>query len=93
MKLRSLQKDIQGIIDLGVVIMIVVGFVGMIVISFIIYQVQISLGSGATSAYNATAANITKGYDSAISLLLVSITIFILALAISSLLLLSGRRD
>ena len=41
---------------------------------------------------NNTLSNITAGFDNAVSLLLVAITIFILAIAISSLLMLRGTR-
>jgi hypothetical protein len=88
--MRSLKDNLHGIIDLGVVIMIVVAFVGMIVISYILYEVQRSLNP--TGAALLTTNNITTGYNNAITLILVAVTIFILALAISALLLLSGRR-
>ena len=88
--MRSLRKDLQGVIDLGVVLMVVIAFVGMIVISYILYEVQRSLNPSGAALLTTT--NITTGYNNAISLILVAVTIFILALAISALLLLSGRR-
>lgn len=88
--MRNFLKDIHGVIDLGVVLMVVIAFVGMIVISFILYQVQNSLNP--TGAALATTNNITTGFNNAITLILVAVTIFILALAISALLLLSGRK-
>jgi len=47
------------------------------------------------ASYNTTygsVANVTTGFDNAVNLLLVAITIFILAIAISALLMLRGRR-
>jgi len=89
--MRSLKDNLHGIIDLDVILMIVTAFCGLIVISYIIYQIQLSLNP--TGAAALTIGNITKGYDNAIALIMVAITIFILALAISALLLLSGRRS
>jgi membrane-anchored glycerophosphoryl diester phosphodiesterase (GDPDase) len=88
--MRSLSENSKAVIDLGVVLMIVTAFVGLIVISYIIYQVQLSLNP--TGNALATMNNITTGYNNAISLILVAVTIFILALAISALLLLRQRQ-
>ena len=41
---------------------------------------------------NSSVLNITSGFDNAVNLLLVAITIFVLALAISALLMLRGRQ-
>jgi hypothetical protein len=89
--MRSLWKDLHGVIDLGVVLMVVIAFVGMVVISYILYEVQRSLNPSGAALL--TTNNITAGYNNAVSLILVAVTIFILALAISALLLLSGRRQ
>ena len=87
--MRSLFKNCHAVVDLGVVLMIVVAFASLMVISYIIYQITSSLGATGQAAN--TIANVTTGFDNAISLILVAITIFILALAISALLLLRGR--
>jgi hypothetical protein len=73
----------------------------MMVGAYIIFKVRDSLlpsapGATTTAIYNNTyyqVANITTGFDNAINLILVAITIFILAVAISALLMLrSGRQ-
>lgn len=89
--MRSLRENLHGVIDLGVVLMIVIAFVGLLVIGYIMYQLMAGLAPTG-SALN-TMNNITAGFDNALTLILVAITIFILALAISALLLLRGGRQ
>jgi len=96
---RSLREHTHGVVDLGVVLMIGIAFAALVVISFIIFELQSQLvptapTAASTSAYNMTynqVTNITEGWDDAIALILVAITVFILALAISALLMLRGR--
>ena len=59
------------------------------VVAYIIFTLKDQLG--ATGDAGRSVANITKGFDNAVNLLLVAITIFILAIAISALLMLRGR--
>lgn len=89
--MRSLKENLHGVVDLGIVMMIITAFAGLMVVSYIIYQIQLSLNP--TGAALITTNNITAGFDNAISLILIAITIFILALAISALLLLRGNRQ
>ena len=98
--MRSLTENIHAVIDLGVVLMIGIAFVALIVVAYLIWTLKDQLlPSGAPSAttsadYNATwqsIHNVTTGFDNAVNLLLVAITIFILAIAISALLMLRGR--
>ena len=90
--MRSLSNDIRGVIDLSLVLMIVIAFAGLMVIAYIIWTVKDQLITSTTSAStNASIENITGGFDDAVNLLLVAITIFILAIAISALLMLRGR--
>lgn len=89
--MRSLKENLHGVVDLGIVMMIITAFAGLMVVSYIIYQIQLSLNP--TGAALVTTNNITAGFDNAISLILIAITIFILALAISALLLLRGNRQ
>jgi len=104
--MRSLRDNIQGAIDLGVVLMIGISFAALMVIAFIIWTVkdQLLLDAPTTSssaAYNTSyyaenatrfsIANVTGGFDDAVNLILVAITIFILAIAISALMMLRGR--
>ena len=106
MQLRSLKDDIKGVVDLGVVITIGIAFAALMVIILVIYTVKdnmlpytrATLPTGQTaqwySKYNMTlrqTENITAGFDDAINLILVAVTIFILAIAISALLMLRGR--
>lgn len=95
---RSLKEDVRAVIDLGVVLMIGIAFAGMVVLGFVMYVVVAALDDNLPSDptwwgrdSNSTMLNITTGFDSAINLILVAITIFILALAISALLLLRRR--
>jgi len=78
--------------------MIGIAFVGMALTAFIVWTLKEQLWHTPTAAdsaaYNssyAQAGNITVGFDNAINLLLIAVTIFILAIAISALLLLRGR--
>lgn len=90
--MRSFLKDRSGVVDLSVVLMIVIAFAALMVIAYIIWTVKDQLITSSTSAdTNASIANITGGFDDAVNLLLVAITIFILAIAISALLMLRGR--
>lgn len=90
--LKSLKDNCDGMVDLGVILMIGIAFVGLMVVSYIIYTIKDSIITPSTSAaVNSSLANITTGWDSAINLLLIAITIFILAIAIASLLMLRGR--
>ena len=104
--MRSLKDNLYGVIDLGVVLMIGIAFVGLIVVAYIVWtiydQLILAAPTGTSSAaYNtsywaqntsrSSLGNITAGFDNAVNLLLIAITIFILAIAISALLMLRGR--
>ena len=90
--MRSLKDNLYGVIDLGVVLMIGIAFVGLIVVAYIVWTIDDQLITTTTSAAtNSSIANITTGFDNAVNLLLIAITIFILAIAISALLMLRGR--
>ena len=96
--MRSLKESVYGAVDLGVVLMIGIGFAGLMVGAYVIWtlvdQLAITSAIGdATMQANATASigNVTAGFDNAVNLILVAITIFILAIAISALLMLRGR--
>ena len=99
MTLKSFRDDCSGMVDLGVILMIGIAFVGLMVVAYIIFTITDSIfphvPTGADShayqvAYNSS-KNITGGFDSAVNLILIAITIFILAVAIGSLLMLRGR--
>ena len=62
------------------------------VIAYIIWTLWDQLNPTAGTDEDRSLANVTAGFDSAVNLLLVAITIFILALAISALLMLRGRQ-
>jgi len=90
--MRSLKESIYGVVDLSLILMIVLAFAALMVIAYIIWEIQAQLVTTDTSArVNTSIENITTGFDSAVNLLLVAITIFILAIAISALLMLRGR--
>ena len=88
--MRSLKDSIHGVVDLGVVLMIGIAFAGLMVVAYIIWTLVDQLGATGNAAN--TLGNITGGFDDAIALILVAITIFILAIAISALLMLRGRQ-
>ena len=98
--MRSLEDNVHAMVDLGIVLMIGIAFAGLAVIAYILFTLKdmlwASVPSGTTStAYNnsyAQSANISSGFDNAVALILVAITIFILAIAISALLMLRGRQ-
>jgi len=96
--MRRLTDNVYAILDMGIVIMIGVAFAALMVVAYIIWHLQSTLtvtpSATTTLIQNDTyrsVGNITTGFDSAISLILVAITIFILAVAISALLMLRGR--
>jgi len=90
---KSLKEDSKAAVDLGVVLVIGIAFAALIVVAFIIWTIRDQLISGTTTAEtNASIGNITTGFDNAVNLMLVAITIFILAIAISALLMLRGGR-
>jgi len=97
--MRKFTENIRASVDLGVVIMIGIAFAGLTVMAYLIWVIFDQLAphapTGADSAtYNSTyqsLSNVTGGFDDAVNLLLVAITIFILAIAISALLMLRGR--
>jgi len=91
MKLRSLKDNIHAVIDLNVVLMIGIAFAALMVIAFIIWELRDQLNPTAGSSADFSIRNITAGFDNAVNLLLIAITIFILAIAISALLMLRGR--
>ena len=85
--------------DLGVVLTIGIAFAALMVVGYIIWKVKDQLVFGGTSTdvearqWDNFSVNITGGFDNAVNLLLVAITIFILAVAISALLMLRGGRQ
>ena len=87
---RKLIDNTKAVVDLGVVLMIGIAFAGLMVISYILYTLVDMLGATGSAAN--TMENITGGFDDAIALILVAITVFILAIAISALLMLRGGR-
>jgi hypothetical protein len=98
--MRSLKESLQAQMDISVVIMIGVAFAALMVIAFIIFKLRDQLmpagapTAASTADYNTTwrsIANITGGFDAAVNLILVAITVFILAIAIGALLMLRGR--
>jgi hypothetical protein len=90
--LRSLKANTHAIVDLGVVLMIVIAFAALMVIGYIIWTVYGQLDTtNLPSSAASDMTNVTDGFDDAVSLILVAITIFILAIAISALLMLRGR--
>ena len=93
MKLRSIKDSALGAVDLAVVLMIGIAFAGLMVIAYIIWTVNDMLTTTSSSAaQNSSLSNITGGFDDAVNMLIVAITIFILAIAIAALMMLRGRQ-
>ena len=88
--MRSLKDSLYGVIDLSTVLMVGIAFVGLMVVAYIIWTINDQLGATGDAANSI--ANVTTGFDDAVNLLLIAVTIFILAIAISALLMLRGRR-
>jgi len=96
---RKLSDNVRATVDLNVVLMIGIAFVGLLVLGYIIWAIKDSLvpddpSATTTGTYNNTwssLTNVTAGFDDAVNFLLVAITIFILAIAIAALLMLRGR--
>jgi len=89
---RALRDDVHGVVDLGVVLMIGIAFAALMVIAFIIWTLKDQLITTETAAkVNNSVENITGGFDDAVNLILIAVTVFILAIAISALLMLRGR--
>ena len=98
--MRNLRKDLHAVLDVGTIITIAIVFAGMMCLGYVIWKIndQLIFPSSITpeSTYQIwknTSGNITGGFDNAINLILVAITIFILAIAISALLMLRGRQQ
>ena len=87
--MRSLKESVSGVVDIGIVLMIGIVFAGLMVIAFIIWTINDQLG--ATGAAANSIANVTNGFDDAVNLMLIAITVFILTIAIGALLMLRGR--
>jgi len=98
--MKKLRDNIHAVIDIGVVLMIGIAFIGMAILAYAVFTLRDQLwpvprGATTTVAYNNSfnqSRNISVGFDNAIALILVAITIFILAIAISALLMLRGRQ-
>jgi len=92
MKLRSLKESTHAMVDLGVILMLGIAFAGLMVFAYIIFTIKDNLTETTSSrSQNLSLINITTGFEDGVNLLLVAITIFILAIAISALMMLRGR--
>ena len=89
--MRSLKDSVHGVVDLGVVLMVGIAFAALMVVAYIVWELDDQLDVTSGGAADLMLGNITEGFNDAIALLLVAITIFILAIAISALLMLRGR--
>jgi len=97
--MRSLKDSFYAMVDLGVVLTLGIVFVALMVFAYLMYvlfdSIAVTPSATTTVDQNSTYSslqNVTGGFDDAINLLLVAITIFILALAIGALLMLRGRQ-
>lgn len=96
---RKLKENTKAVVDLSIVLMVGISFAALMVGAYIIYKIFDLLNPETTAASRTalqnstwnTSTTITSGFGDTVSLILVAITIFILAIAISALLLLRGR--
>ena len=91
-------ENTHAVVDLSIVIMIGIAFAALMVVAYIILklndQIVTTPSATTTQAQNDTwrsVGNVTTGFDNAVNLILVAVTIFILAIAIGALLMLRGR--
>jgi len=98
--MKSLKDNTHAVIDISLIIMIGIAFAALMVIAYIIWKLkdQLLTGRSFTNANNLSnrqmnnsIGNVTAGFDSAVNLILIAVTIFILAIAIGALLMLRGR--
>jgi len=90
---RDFRRDVHAVVDLGVVLMIGIAFAALMIIAYIIFTLKSQLLSATNDTEaKSVIANITGNFNNAVSLIMIAITVFILALAISALLLLRGRK-
>jgi cell division protein FtsX len=93
----KLRENTHAVVDLGVILMIGIAFAALMVVGFIIFKIKDQLvfatNSAANYSYNNVSNNITNGFANAANLILIAITIFILAVAISALLMLRGGKQ
>jgi len=82
-----LKNDVHGFIDVGTGIAIGVLFAGLMIVAYIIWTLKGQLiTESSTTDMNSSIQNITTGFDSTITLFLVVVIVWLLALAIMALL-------
>jgi len=91
--MRSLRDNLRAVANLEMILTIGLVFAGLIILAYVIFTIEDSLVTPATSAtVNSSLANITGGFDTAVNLLIIAITIFILALMIAALYLIKQKK-
>ena len=86
LRLHSLKKNVKAFVNLEAILSIGLIFAGLMILAYVIFTIQDSLITPTTSAtVNASLANITGGFDDAVNLLIIAVTIMILALMIACL--------
>jgi hypothetical protein len=100
MRLRNLNDNLHGVIDISVSISIGVVFAALMVIAYIIWTLKVQITPTApvasnTAAYNTTyryisgsTGNITAGFDQTIKIIIIAILVAVLAIALSYLMML-----
>ena len=89
---RKLKNDVEGFIDVGVGIGIGILIAGLMVIAYIIWTLQSQLITTASpAAMNSSIKNITTLFDNAIVLIGIVVVVWLLALAIISLIVLKQK--
>jgi len=88
----KLKNDVEGFIDVGVGIGIGILIAGLMVIAYIIWTLQAQLITTASpAAMNSSIKNITTLFDNAIVLIGIVVVVWLLALAIISLIVLKQK--
>lgn len=90
----KLRDDARGFIDVGVGIGIGILIAGLMVIAYIIWTLQSQLiTTASTAAMNASIKNLTTLFDNAILLIGIVVVVWLLALAIISLIVLKKKAE
>lgn len=90
----KLKDDVRGFIDVGVGIGIGILIAGLMVIAYIIWSLRDQLiTTDSSSAMNASIGNLTTLFDNAILLIGIVVVVWLLALAIISLIVLKKKAE
>jgi len=91
---EQLKDDTRGFVDVGVAISLGILFAGLMIIAYIIWTLQAQLiTTSSSTAMNSSIETITDGFDNMVTLLLIVVVVWLLALAIMALLVIKKRAE